>query len=224
MQKTKLLSRESLRRSTLHFSLFTLHSSLFTFHSSLLLLLLSATLFSCHGNGSGNKENDSIWVAPQQSNAILSLDEINATESRNIKGSVFTYTIHMAPSDSLPIVVNLDGARYKDNIVKLSVTKDQQVILQRSFTKASFKNFVPENDMSNCALVGFSYNLNETTDSTQLRFIATVGDPDETAGVNYSTEILVSPAGHITMQMAKDLETEPEYDDLNQDPSEDQGV
>ena len=127
----------------------------------------------------------------------------------------------MAPSDSLPVVINLDGARYKDNIVNLSVTKDQQVILQQSFTKASFKNFVPENDMSNCALVGFSYNLNETADTTQLRFIATVGDPDETAGVNYSTEILVSPAGHITMQMAKDLETEPEYDNLNQDPEED---
>jgi hypothetical protein len=218
MQKTKHLSNKSLRRSTIGFAKLKL------LHSSLFILLSSTILFSCHGKGCGNKESDSTWVAPQQSNAILSLDEINATDSRNVKGSVFTYTIHMAPSDSLPVVINLDGARYKDNIVNLSVTKDQQVILQQSFTKASFKNFVPENDMSNCALVGFSYNLNETADTTQLRFIATVGDPDETAGVNYSTEILVSPAGHITMQMAKDLETEPEYDNLNQDPSEDQGV
>ena len=222
MQKTTSLLKKSKLRSTLHASRSTLNFSICTLQFSL-FIFLSATLFSCHGNKGGNAENDSIWIAPQQTDSILSLDEINATDSHKINGTAFTYTIRMAPSDSLPIVVNLDGTRYKDNIVNLTVSKEQQVILNRNFTKASFKDFVPKNDMSNCALVGFSYNLNETADSTQLRFIATVGDPDETAGVNYPTEILISPAGHITMQMAKDIETEPEYD-LNQDPSEDEGV
>ena len=217
MQKTTHLFEKSKRRSSL--PLGGVGGGL-----SLFILLLSATLLSCHGNSKGNGENDSIWIAPQQSDSILSLDDINASETLLINGEKISYVFRMSPADSLPIVTNLDGTRYKDNIVNLTVSRGNDVILKREFTKYSFKDYVPSNDMSNCALVGFSYNLNETNDSTQLRFIATVGDPDETAGVNYPTEILISPNGNIKMQVAKDIETEPEFDNLNEEPSEDEGV
>ena len=222
MQNKSLFQKRSKSSFTSYFSLFTSHFSLFTFHFSLFTFALF--LLSCHGNSKGNGENDSIWIAPQQSDSILSLDDINASETLLINGEKISYVFRMSPADSLPIVTNLDGTRYKDNIVNLTVSRGNDVILKREFTKYSFKDFVPSNDMSNCALVGFSYNLNETNDSTQLRFIATVGDPDETAGVNYPTEILISPNGNIKMQVAKDIETEPEFDNLNEEPSEDEGV
>ncbi len=184
----------------------------------LLTLLFTPLCLSCGSHSSDSNLNDSIWIAPPEDNSILSLDESDRDGSVRIGEKDYTYHYHFQPSDSLPIVVNADGQRYRDNVAHLTVRREGTVIFSHRFTKQSFTNFIAKKDLAGSALVGFSYNLTKTEDHTQLRFIATVGDPDETAGINYPIEIKVQTSGQWSTERAQDIETEPLIEGLNVDP------
>lgn len=187
-------------------------------------LLAAATMLSCHNNTNNKQTTDSIWVAPEQSNAILDLGVMERSDTITVRGRLYHYSFRFAPSDSLPIITNADGSRYHDNEVMLTVRRDSTVVLRRRFTKQSFASMVPHGELQNSALVGFSYNLNHADDHSQLRFIATVGDPDETAGIYYPVELRISTDGTFSLHEAEDFETESLFEGLNQEPAEDMGV
>ena len=182
------------------------------------------TLEACKGNSENNQQEDSLWVAPQQTNAILDLGVMERSDTITVRGRLYRYNFRFAPVDSLPIIVNPDGTRYHDNEVLLTISRDSTVVLRRRFTKQSFASMVPAQELHKLALAGFSYNLNHADDHSQLRFIATVGDPDETSGINYPVEIRVTADGTYSLHTVEDFETESLFDDLNLDPSEDMGV
>lgn len=181
-------------------------------------------LASCKGKSENGQQDDSLWVAPQQTNAILDLGVMERNDTITVRGKLYHYSYRFAPVDSLPVIVNPDGTRYHDNVVQLTVRRDSTVVLQRRFTKHSFASMVPRDELPDLALAGFSYNLNHLDDHSQLRFIATVGDPDETSGINYPVEIRISSDGTYSLHTVEDFETESLFDDLNLDPTEDMGV
>lgn len=182
--------------------------------------LIAATTAAC-GNSTKNEEtNDSIWQAPVVEDRIHTMSVIDHSDTFRVENRLYEYHYHFAPADSLPIVTNADGTRYNDNTVLLTIKRDSTVIFNHRFTKASFAELVPASNLKTSALAGFSYNLTKTDDHTQLRFIATVGDPDETAGINFPIEILVKPSGQFSLQPAEDIETEPLIEGLNVDPSQ----
>ena len=186
--------------------------------------LAMMTLEACKGNSENNQQEDSLWVAPQQTNAILDLGVMERSDTITVRGRLYRYNFRFAPVDSLPIIVNPDGTRYHDNEVLLTISRDSTVVLRRRFTKQSFASMVPAQELHKLAHAGFSYNLNHADDHSQLRFIATVGDPDETSGINYPVEIRVTADGTYSLHTVEDFETESLFDDLNLDPSEDMGV
>ena len=186
--------------------------------------MAAGTLIACQGNSTNSGTLDSLWVAPQESNAIIDLGEIARNDTFTVQGRLYRYEFRLAPVDSLPIITNADGARYHDNELQLTIRRDSTVVLRKRFTKKSFANYVPADAMRNSALVGFSYNLNHADDHSQLRFIATVGDPDETAGIYYPVELRITPDGTYSLHSVEDFETESLFEGLNEDPDEDQGV
>ncbi len=191
------------------------------------ILYMSAAmlmLLSCGNTSTNDNHEDSLWTSPAVSNEIIDLGTIERSDTFTLRGKVYRYEFRLASVDSLPIIVNSDGTRYYDNDVTLTVRHDSTVVLRRRFTKHSFASHVPADQIRNSALVGFSFDFTHADDHNYLRFIATVGDPDETTGVNYPVEVRVAPDGTYSLEPAEDFETESLFEGINEDPSDNLGV
>ncbi len=190
------------------------------------LYMAAATLAltACGNTSNNDNQQDSIWIAPTVSNEIIDMQAIEHTDTFSIRGKKYTYDFRLAPVDSLPVVMNADGSRYHDNDVTLTVRRDSTVVLRRRFTKHSFASQVPARELQNFALVGFSFDFTHADDHSYLRFIATVGDPDEASDIFYPIEVRVAADGTYSLHPAENFETESPYEGMNEDPSDNLGV
>ncbi|MBQ9640314.1 MAG: DUF4738 domain-containing protein [Bacteroidaceae bacterium] len=155
---------------------------------------------------------------------IINLRELHITDSVQVNGQTFAYHYDFTHNDSMPVVRNPQGDDYHDNQVTLSIVQGNRTVLQRTFTKHDFKALVPSEFMNSSALVGFTYDYTKQDDHTALYFIATVGDPDETADMSYPIQLKITPAGTVSFDKATDLDTEPIHPGLTIDPSDEGGV
>lgn len=184
------------------------------------ILGATASLSSCKGNDRDTAAQDTLWTRPAAQDSIIALDPIAYRHAVTLGSSRLTYEYRMQPCDSLPVITNADGARYYDNEVELTVWRDDSVrLFHRRFLKRDFAEYAAGGNLDRVGLVGFSYNPMKADDTSALYFLATVGDPDESAGVNFPVELRVTPSGSLTMQRAEDMETEPLQDGLNQEPN-----
>lgn len=191
----------------------TPHSLLFTFLFSLLTLFAS-----CQGKQEQQPE-DRPWQPPTQTDTLLALDARQDNNTVEVDGHQLTYAYAIAPDTLRPIVANQDGQRYYDNTATLTIHEGQALILKQTFTKEDFAYFVPNKEMKFCVLAGFTYDeLANEQRHDALRFIATVGDPDEANGINFPVEIVVRPNGQLTLEQAEDLETAPLTPGLSEQP------
>lgn len=182
--------------------------------------LLPLSMFiSCNNSENKKQDIDSIWVKPQEQETITSLDPISYRNTSMLSGHRYTYEYKMESIDTLPIIINADGAKYYDNAVNLTIWRDDTVkIFHKVFLKKNFTDYVSNQYIQKSGLVGFSYNPIKEKDQTALYFLATIGDPDESAGVNFPIEIRISTEGSISMKKAEDIETEPLQKGLNEEP------
>ena len=102
----------------------------------------------------------------------------------------------------------------------LRLTKNGQELLKRTFTKADFKQFVPETFYETSALIGFCYNVDKERATDAVYFIATIGDPDSAADSSYAIEVRISSAGDISYNKLQDRETLPVNNGMTIDPEE----
>lgn len=174
-----------------------------------ILLLTVAMLAGSCGNPAKQTAQASQTEEVQEEDAIGTLRELHVTNTAKVGGKDYTYEYDFVHDETLPIVRNPQGDDYYDNCVRLSIEQDGKEVLVRTFTKRDFKDVVPEQFMSASALVGFTYNYTKTDMTDALYFIATVGDPDETADMVFPVQVKVSPSGQVTLEKADNLDTEP---------------
>lgn len=186
---------------------------------SFISLAALVLLASCHGGEKSSSQSDGEWKPPVVADTILCIDAREGSDTVRIQGQVLTYAFRIAPDDSLPIVVNADGQRARDNVAELSVRRGEAMLLRRIFHKQDFAAFVPQGQMEHCTLAGFTYDRMRADEQDALRFIATVGDPDESAGINYPVELVVSASGALRMEVADDMETAPLVPNLGEEPA-----
>ena len=196
-----------------------------TFH----ILSLAAIAFlvaSCSGN---NKEKDKdektehIFETINKETGERSLKSYEQSDTITIKGKLYNYKFKFSPVDSLQHIINAQGLKYLDNSVELLISLDSSVVIKKTFLKTTFRSYVPEKIWEGTGLVGFSYNFIRS-ERDAFYFIATIGDPDETADVSYPLEIRLTTDGGMTIEKAQNLDTEPLREGLNIDPSENDGV
>lgn len=207
-----------------HSLLFTFHFSLFSFNFSLSLFTFLFSLFSfplfssCQGKRQPQQENQP-WQPPVRTDTLLALEARQESNTIEVAGHQLSYSCSIAPDTLLAIVSNQDGQRYYDNTATLTIHEAQNLILRQTFTKEDFAYFVPNKEMEFCVLAGLTYDeLANEQHHDALRFIATVGDPDEANGINFPVEIVVRPNGHLTLEQAEDLETAPLTPGLSEQP------
>ena len=123
------------------------------------------------------------------------------------------YTITSQPDDELPVVVDEDGVKYKDNRYKLLIVKDGKTLFERSFTKADFKSMLSSDFQKYGIMDGLRFNHAE---EGKLFFNACVSYPD--SDMSYPFILTIGPDGSYSITPDTSLDEEdcpPTPDALN---------
>ncbi len=188
----------------------------------LYLLCLAGMICSCNNSVKPQQETaaeDSVTIE----NTIGKLREMHIQKEITLAGKKYKYRYDFACDESLPVVRNPQGDDYYDNKVTLRIEHNGKEFFNRTFTKTDFSQIVPKNFMQSSALIGFTYNYTSDENSDALYFIATVGDPDESADMTFPIQLHISPDGNLKMEKAVNLDTEP-INPMTLDPADDIGV
>lgn len=180
------------------------------------------TLSAC-GNSSNNVSQTDTNETKIDPNKIQDIPEYGNSDTITIQGSLYTYEFKFHNDKKNPVIINSEGYKYHENYADLNIYKGKtdEIVYSHTFTKESFKQYIPEKIQSQSTLVGFNFNYMELGKHDKFHFIAVVGDPDETTDIAYSIAIDLSKNFDISTHIVNDVDTEPISDNMNIDPDDD---
>lgn len=188
------------------------------------LPMLTAMILSCGGKQQEPVQERVIEVV-DSATGIITLRDYQISDTITIAGKLYTYQYSLQHIDTMGVVINTQGAEYRESRVHIAVSQGDNTIFDKTYYKNDFREYVPATDLTACTMVGVTYNFTKREeDRSSLYFIVTVGDPDETIDLAYPLELKISPDGTHSFSKAQHLETEPLRPGMNIDPSEDAGV
>ena len=109
-----------------------------------------------------------------------------------ISDAEYSYSIVRNQDKSLPKVINHDQDYYDNSITLVVKRNDGSVFFDRKFTKKDFESVLPKIFRDNGVLLGM--NLEEV-DGNNLRFVVSVGSPDENNEEFYLIMLTVNNQG-----------------------------
>lgn len=187
------------------------------FFTLLLTALLSIHLFSCSCKDNKKDETEANeWDIPEVIDTIVDLPRTVVHDTISLKKTVYHYEYDFHAVDSLPTVMSFSGLEYHDNGVELTLHSDSSKIFHKSFTKQSFKDFVPSKDLKKMSLTNFNYFSAKRNDPSKFHFLATISDPEESEAYGYYIDVQISKSGDLHLEKAqeKDITTMPlNYDE-----------
>ncbi len=183
--------------------------------------LIATAITACNSNNKTNAVVEEASVDSINPNAINSLSEYDNSGKHTIGNSTYQYTYSFKNDKSLDIVKNPLDYQYYDNKATLKITQGGRSIVNRTFTKADFKSMVPANFYKVSGLVGFCYNFDKEKNKDAVYFIATIGDPDQSADTTYAIEIKITSSGEISFDHLQDRDTAPINEGMTIDPNPD---
>lgn len=181
-----------------------------------------AAMCACSGNSTETKaQTDSVGVI--DTNIVQNIPEYRLEDTLTVQGSLYTYSISFQNDKSAEVIRNTEGIRYYDNDVTLTIYRgnSDEVFFTHTFTKDSFRRYLPENQYKQFTLAGVNFNHMEQGHHDRFHFIAAVGDPDETLGITYSIAIDISRDKTISMHKIDNIDTAPISEGMCVDPGED---
>lgn len=119
----------------------------------------------------------------------------------------YSYSIVRSQDKSLPQVTNHDQDYYDNSISLVVKRSDGSVFFERKYTKKDFESVLPKMFRENGVLLGM--NL-EKVDGNNLRFVVSVGSPDENNEEFYLIMLTINNQGHTsteTYQVPEEEET-----------------
>jgi len=185
---------------------------------SFALPLLCALAFSCKGEQKPPVEPRVIEEI-DEATGIINLRNYELSDTITIGGKLYTYTYSLEHVDTMPVLINPQGAEYHESRVKISIKSDSTTIFDKTFYKNNFKQQIEKDFLKTSTMVGVNYNFTKRDeDRSAFYFIVTVGDPDETSDMAWPMELKIATDGSFSINKAENLETEPLRPGLNVDP------
>lgn len=175
------------------------------------ILLLALSLFSCTPQKTETQETTQTEQATEE---VHSLNDYAYTDSLMQGKHKVLYTITSQPDDELPVVVDEDGVKYKDNRYKLHIVKDGQTLFDRSFTKADFKSMISSEFQKYGIMDGLRFNY---AAEGKLYFNACVSYPDSDMSCPFILTIGPDGSYTITPDTSVDEDCPPAPDQSTQD-------
>lgn len=147
------------------------------YFTPLLVLLMGLLFVACKKENKATEDIivDKVVEKPQNTPQRMEPDERKGTV-KWVGGAQYSYDIKREADDSLAMVEN-HGVKYHDNNIHLTVYRsDGTVFFKKTFSKANFSPVLPKQFQDHGVLLGM--NLDKA-DGNNLRFIVSVGSPDD---------------------------------------------
>ena len=154
-------------------------------------------------------EIDNILVPPRVVNDTDTIiHKMNETSSRDtVKwvGSTYQISVHRHTSDSLTMIVDNNGRKYRNNIIDVVIRKaNGSVFFDKKFTKAMFEGKLDKAYYEQSVLLGLVFN---GSDKNSLSFLGSVGSPDILSEEFVPFDVTISEKGEVNIKKAN-LKTE----------------
>ena len=78
----------------------------------------------------------------EKTDIVQRMHDYHFEDTLRTGGHNYHYIINRTASDSLPVVTDDEGHRFADNIYTLTIQRDGQPLLHRSFTKNAFASYL----------------------------------------------------------------------------------
>jgi hypothetical protein len=114
-----------------------------------------------------------------------------------VSDAEYSYSIVRSQDNSLPKVTNHDQDYYDNSITLVVKRNDGSVFFDKKFTKKDFDSVLPKMFRENGVLLGM--NL-EKVDGNNIRFVVSVGSPDENNEEFYLIMLTVNNMGQTKME------------------------
>lgn len=131
---------------------------------------------------------------------VRSLFPFSHTDTLMQGSHIVIYTIASQPDEELPLVVDDDGTKFKDNRFSLEIIKDEKTLFSHNFTKADFRSLLSKEFQDHGIMDGMSFKRAEDgklyfntcvsypESDMSCPFILTIG-PDGSHTITPNTEI-----------------------------------
>lgn len=146
-----------------------------------------------------------IIVPPREEVVVDTLiHKMNPTDNEEtVKwlGSTYKVAVSRYTSDSLSVVTDSNGKRYRNNVISVRITRaDGSVFFEKKFTKSLFNDFVDEAYLSKNVILGLVFN---DADSNGIHFLGSVGSPDELSEEYIPFIVTISRMGDVNIERAR---------------------
>lgn len=116
------------------------------------------------------------YEAPQPTSPISMSRLSDVQEVEWMDGHRYTLRIVRQPADSLQMVVNSEGQKYIDNVIRLEVARaDSSLFYSHTYSKASFTDWLTDDYCEKAILQGIRFL---EVDGSALSFIVWLNYPD----------------------------------------------
>lgn len=179
---------------------------------TLLAVIIAVALVAC---GEKKKSEDVIAkrVVPTVSSTPQRMQAYTDERDVNWIGKKYHVAIHRQSADSLPMVKDETGQKFVDNLITLSVSRqDGSVFYSRSFRKTDFQQYLDADYSKTGILEGFVF---DKADGDWLVFAASVSHPQTDEYI--PLVVRLSRMGQLTMERDSQMDTS--SDMPQQDPS-----
>lgn len=169
-----------------------------------LMLLAAIAVASCK-----DKKKDDLIIVSKP--AAKQKQETRSTggmqQEKTVSWAGGSYTIRLSLKADPTLNKATDGvADYYDNRALLTILRpDGSTFLERTFTKADFKNYVDNAYYKDGALLAIVF---DKVTGGNLKFAVTVGNPDKASDEFVPLELSVSPTGSVTIKKIDDVDEE----------------
>ncbi len=172
----------------------------------ILLAVVMALAFtvSCEKEKKTTVHNN-IIVPPREEKVVDTLIHMmNPTENEQSVewlGGTYKVAVRRHTSDSLSVVTDNNGKRYRNNIIKMKITRaDGSVFFEKNFTKSLFESYVEKDYLSKNVILGLVYN---NVDSNGMHFLGSVGSPDDLSEEYIPFIVTISRMGEVSVERAR---------------------
>ncbi len=174
------------------------------YFSILLIIMLTISLAACKKEKKVDEDIivEKIVEKPQNTPQRMSKDERNGSV-KWIGEANYTYNITREVNDSLAMVEN-HGVKYHDNVIHLTVYRaDGTTFFKKTFSKTNFAPVLPKQFKEHGVLLGMTL---DKVDGNNLRFIVSVGSPDDSNEEFYYVTMILNNFGGTSAEKCQGME------------------
>lgn len=181
----------------------------------LLPFMLAAGIMMLGACKEKKKQEDIITTkyVPKRPQAPIAMNDEHLSDTVRWKNAVYYVKIDRTASDSLPMLSDEIGQKYKDNYVTLTVLRsDQSVFFSKKFSKNNFVSYLNADYKRNGLLSSMRFN---EVDDGELEFSVAIARPDALDDEYLPLELTINAQQGIAIKVDNDMLDE--FDDDSED-------